>query len=138
MKLCFYYESIGTFKNLCPNFDCPLHLYFKKYWAGFFTKMSTKIYSMYQFIKLDNNAISWCSFSKDVALNFFLQCVIAVKFMKKSSWKYAWILFLWQLMHQGWKFSNQSWSICTSHIAIFESLCTLWRTLPCTCSNWPK
>ena len=45
MKICFYHEDIGTFLNLCPKFDCPLPLYFKKYLAAFFTKMSQKMYS---------------------------------------------------------------------------------------------
>ena len=40
MKIYFYYENIGTFKNVCPNFDYPLHLYLKKYWDAFFTKLA--------------------------------------------------------------------------------------------------
>ena len=46
MKFCICYENIGIFKDLCPNFDCSLLLYFKKYWAAFFSKISQNIYFM--------------------------------------------------------------------------------------------
>ena len=55
MKLCFYYENIVLFLNLCPNVDCPL-LCFKKYWAAFSLKCPKRYILGYLLIKLHKNA----------------------------------------------------------------------------------
>ena len=66
MKFYVYYVNIQLFLNLCLNFNCPLLLCFKKYWAAFFTKMCQKVYYTTLLHKIrqkcKNQAVHFCLF----------------------------------------------------------------------------
>ena len=92
MKLCFSHENIGTFFNLCPNFDCPLLLYFKKY----FSLKCPKWYILrYQFIKWDKNAKIMTSIFNGCHTNleFFTVCMVMAFMEAGAIFRHAYMTF---------------------------------------------